>query len=186
MSRDDLSQHPQHPAFPDDFLTDPCRYVPPPDDLGVTIVRAGGDQTRSFLGLPLVLHDRVIGVMSVQSYAPGMYSSDQIQFMEMLATQTAIAVEHSRLYDQAQREIEQRAAAEASLRQANERLQAQLEEIERLREQLQEQAIRDPLTGQERREYGRASTKREAERLEARLKAKVAEGRHRKNQRMGR
>jgi Phage integrase, N-terminal SAM-like domain/Arm DNA-binding domain len=40
-------------------------------------------------------------------------------------------------------------------------------------------AGRDPLTGQERREYGRASTKREAERLEAQLKAKVAEGRHR-------
>ncbi|MFF3242333.1 hypothetical protein ACFYWY_01060 [Streptomyces sp. NPDC002870] len=34
MSRDDLSQHPQHPAFPDDFITDPYRYVPPPDDLG--------------------------------------------------------------------------------------------------------------------------------------------------------
>jgi integrase len=40
-------------------------------------------------------------------------------------------------------------------------------------------AGRDPLSGQERREYGRASTKREAERLEAQLKAKVAEGRHR-------
>ena len=40
-------------------------------------------------------------------------------------------------------------------------------------------AGRDPLTGQERREYGRASTKREAERLEVQLKAKVAEGRHR-------
>ena len=33
MSHDDLSQHPA-PAFPDDFITDAYRYVPPPDDLG--------------------------------------------------------------------------------------------------------------------------------------------------------
>jgi diguanylate cyclase (GGDEF)-like protein len=140
-------------------------YIPdtfsPPADLGVTIVRAGGDQTRSFLGLPLVLHDRVIGVLSVQAYAPGMYSTDQVQFMEMLATQAAIAVEHSRLYDQAQREIEQRAAAEVSLRRANERLQAQLEEIEGLRAQLQEQAIRDPLTNLFNRRYLEETLERE-------------------------
>ena len=29
----DFSQHPQHPAFPDDFITDAYRYVPPEDDL---------------------------------------------------------------------------------------------------------------------------------------------------------
>jgi RIO kinase 1 len=33
MSHDDLSQHPQLPAFPDDFVTDPHRCVPPSDDL---------------------------------------------------------------------------------------------------------------------------------------------------------
>ena len=35
MSRDDLPQQPQHsqhPAFPDDFSSDPYRSVPPPDD----------------------------------------------------------------------------------------------------------------------------------------------------------
>ena len=37
----------------------------------------------------------------------------------------------------------------------------------------------DPLTGKERYEYDRARTKREAERVEAALKTKVAEGRHR-------
>jgi integrase len=40
-------------------------------------------------------------------------------------------------------------------------------------------AGRDPLTGKERYEYDRARTKREAERVEAALKTKVAEGRHR-------
>ena len=40
-------------------------------------------------------------------------------------------------------------------------------------------AGRDPLTGKERYEYDRARTKREAERVEAALKTKVAEGRQR-------
>jgi len=40
-------------------------------------------------------------------------------------------------------------------------------------------AGRDLLTGRERYEYDRARTKREAERVEAALKTKVAEGRHR-------
>jgi integrase len=40
-------------------------------------------------------------------------------------------------------------------------------------------AGRDPLTGKERYEYDRARTKREAQHVEAALKAKVAEGRHR-------
>ena len=33
MTHDDLTQHPQHPSFPDDFITDAYRYVPPQDDL---------------------------------------------------------------------------------------------------------------------------------------------------------
>src|SRR3954462_2947411 len=33
MSHDDLSQHPQYPAFPDAFSTDANRHVPPSDDL---------------------------------------------------------------------------------------------------------------------------------------------------------
>jgi Arm DNA-binding domain len=37
----------------------------------------------------------------------------------------------------------------------------------------------DPLTGKHRFEYDRARTKREAQRVEAALKTKVAEGRHR-------
>src|SRR6266568_2838155 len=40
-------------------------------------------------------------------------------------------------------------------------------------------AGRDPLTGKQRYEYDPARTKREAERVEAALKTKVAEGRHR-------
>ena len=32
MSHDDLTQQPQFPSFPDDFITDAYRHVPPPQD----------------------------------------------------------------------------------------------------------------------------------------------------------
>ncbi|MGB8644396.1 MAG: diguanylate cyclase [Anaerolineae bacterium] len=51
------------------------------------------------------------------------------------------------------RDVTERKQAEERLRQANERLQAQLAEIQSLQEQLREQAIRDPLTGLFNRRY---------------------------------
>ena len=33
MSHNDFTQYPEHPSFPDDFITDAYRYVPPADDL---------------------------------------------------------------------------------------------------------------------------------------------------------
>lgn len=126
-------------------------YLPdtlnPPADLGVTIVRSSDDFARSFLGVPLMLKERVVGVLSAQSYQPNAYTPDHIEFMEMLAVQAAIAVEHSWLYTQAQHEIESRKQVETSLRAANEQLYAQLREIERLQAELRDQASRDPLTG---------------------------------------
>jgi diguanylate cyclase (GGDEF)-like protein/PAS domain S-box-containing protein len=125
-------------------------YIPDllaPDPAAIRVISAGGSETRSYIGVPLVASDRVIGVLSIQSYEPGAYSPDHIRLLETIATQAAIALENSRLYEQAQREIGQRRQVEESLRQANQALQGQLAEIEMLQASLREQAIRDPLTG---------------------------------------
>ena len=63
---------------------------------------------RSYLGIPLVLEDRVIGVMSVQSLKPGAYTQEQIRLLETIATQVSITVEKSRLLEQLQRELAER------------------------------------------------------------------------------
>ena len=63
---------------------------------------------RSYLGIPLVLDDRVIGVMSVQSLQPGAYSQEQIRLLETIATQVSITIEKSRLFEQLQRELAER------------------------------------------------------------------------------
>lgn len=61
-------------------------------------------------------------------------------------------------------DITQRKQAEDELKAANERLQAQLEEILRLQGQLREQTLRDPLTGLHNRRYLHETLPRELQR----------------------
>jgi diguanylate cyclase (GGDEF)-like protein/PAS domain S-box-containing protein len=67
------------------------------------VLRLGGREARSYIGLPLILRDKVTGVMSIQSYKPDAYTRQQIQIMEMIAIQAAIAIENARLYSEVQR-----------------------------------------------------------------------------------
>ena len=58
---------------------------------------------RSYVGIPLTLRDRVIGVMAVQSYKPNAYTEEDIRTLETIALQAAIAIENARLYSEEQR-----------------------------------------------------------------------------------
>lgn len=63
-----------------------------------------GDVMRTYLGVPLILRERVIGVLSVQHRQPAAFSPDQIRLFETLATQAVIAIDNARLYEQAESE----------------------------------------------------------------------------------
>lgn len=133
-------------------------YLPdtmnPPGRLPVIPVPMGYlPESRAIVCVPLVLRDRVIGVLSMQSCNPNAYTPAQIRVFESVAIQAAIAVGNSQLYEQAQQEIASRARAEQALRDANDRLTGKLAEIQRLQDILREQAIRDPLTGLFNRRY---------------------------------
>jgi diguanylate cyclase (GGDEF)-like protein len=72
-------------------------------DASYGTVRTGGKPTRSFIGVPLMYRDKVLGVMSVQSLLPNAYDSRQIRLMETIAAQSAIAIENARLYNELRR-----------------------------------------------------------------------------------
>jgi diguanylate cyclase (GGDEF)-like protein len=55
---------------------------------------ATGD-SRSLIFLPLGVEERIIGVLTVQSYRKNAYSSEQIDFLRMLAPYLAIAMDNS-------------------------------------------------------------------------------------------
>jgi diguanylate cyclase (GGDEF)-like protein len=61
------------------------------------------NQTRSYIGIPLVLRDKVVGVMSIQNYRPNAYREDQIRMLERISVHAAIAIENARLYAEVQR-----------------------------------------------------------------------------------
>ena len=66
------------------------------------LVRFGGVPTRSYVGVPLILRDQTVGVLSIQSTRPSAYSTEQVSLLETIAVQAAIAIENARLYQEAQ------------------------------------------------------------------------------------
>jgi len=91
-------------------------YIPditaPDATTTMQIFRTSGTPTRSYVGVPMIVGDRIVGVISMQSYQPNAYDPAQIRLLETIATQAAVAIENSRLYEKAQQEITQREKAE--------------------------------------------------------------------------
>jgi diguanylate cyclase (GGDEF)-like protein/PAS domain S-box-containing protein len=60
------------------------------------------EHTRSILAVPLRSGDKVIGMISAQSYKPHAYSTEDQYLLEMLAAHAAIAILNTRLIEQIQ------------------------------------------------------------------------------------
>jgi diguanylate cyclase (GGDEF)-like protein/PAS domain S-box-containing protein len=108
---------------------------------------------RSYIGVPIIVKEKVAGFISVDSATPGFFSQDQAERLRAFSLQAAIAIENTRLYTNSLHELEERKRTQARLRRANKKLKIQLEQIEALQAELREQAIRDALTGIFNRRY---------------------------------
>lgn len=69
--------------------------------------------------VPLVMGDRIIGALSVQSEQKGVYTSEDLAFLTAVASQVAIAVENARLYEQERRRATQAALLNVVAQQTN-------------------------------------------------------------------
>jgi diguanylate cyclase (GGDEF)-like protein/PAS domain S-box-containing protein len=78
----------------------------------------------SWLGVPMRIGERVIGVICVQAYRPHAYGEEEQLLLSTIADQVAVAIENARLYETAQRELAERVRAEAEIRQRNRELAA--------------------------------------------------------------
>lgn len=63
--------------------------------------------TKSELGIPLKVGDRVIGALNVQSKLPDAFSNDDIAILQTLADQIAIAVDNANAYQLVQQSVEE-------------------------------------------------------------------------------
>lgn len=69
----------------------------------------------SFVGVPLIARDRVIGVLSVMTNAPREFTPDEVALLGGLAAQGALAIENAWLYEDLQRRIAEQQRALARL-----------------------------------------------------------------------
>ena len=70
---------------------------------------------RSWIGAPLLVEGKLIGILNVEKDQPNHYTDQDARFMTALASQAAIAIQNARLYEQARR----RAAELEALRQVS-------------------------------------------------------------------
>ncbi|MEM7582809.1 MAG: GAF domain-containing SpoIIE family protein phosphatase [Acidobacteriota bacterium] len=89
----------RRPVRVDDVRRDP-RYI-----------NCGDDDVRSELALPLMIQDRVIGVLDVESYRESAFSEENERLLSTLASSIAIALENAALYERV-REDERQMATE--------------------------------------------------------------------------
>jgi len=59
---------------------------------------------RSWLGVPLIVRERVVGMLAVDSMQPDYFTPNHARLVAAFADQVAIAIENTRLYQEAQRE----------------------------------------------------------------------------------
>jgi phosphoserine phosphatase RsbU/P len=81
------------PLVVDDVRTDP-RYI--------EAVQAA----RSELAVPLIIQNKVVGVLDIESPEVGYFNDDQVRLLSLLASQIAIAIENAKLYESERRNRE--------------------------------------------------------------------------------
>lgn len=109
-------------------------------------------QIRGWMGVPMITGDRVIGMLAFDKKDPNYYTNEQSQFALAFAAQAALALENARLYSDAQKELLEKIKAE--------------DKLLKLQKELEEQAIRDALTGLYNRRFLDETLSRELSRAE--------------------
>jgi diguanylate cyclase (GGDEF)-like protein/PAS domain S-box-containing protein len=66
----------------------------------------GAEHVRNWMGVPLLVADRVIGLYAVDMAVPSFFTAEHLRFTEALAPHAALAIRNARLYEQIQRSEE--------------------------------------------------------------------------------
>ncbi len=93
----------------------PAPGLPQPEPWGT------GKVPISWIGVPMLARERLVGVISVQTYREHHYDAEDLQLAATIADQVAVAVENARLYEEARQELSVRQRAEKVLRESEEK-----------------------------------------------------------------
>jgi len=71
-------------------------------------IESRGSESTSYLGVPMLVGNKVIGMMAVQNYEnPLAYTNHHLDLLSSIANQASVAIENARLFHQEQRRAEQ-------------------------------------------------------------------------------
>jgi signal transduction histidine kinase len=90
----------------------------------------------------MTINEKVVGVLSLQSNLPNAYTPDQIKTLELVATQVAIAIQNSQLYEHVKQELTERKRIEQEVFMLNAFLEKRVEERTHELNEAQEQLVR--------------------------------------------
>ena len=105
-----------------------CLLIPDTAEYPGWETRPGTEYIRSWLGVPLLSGDTVLGAYSMDKAEPGFFTEEHSRLAEVLAAHAAVAIENSQLYDAVQRELAERQRAEEELRKHRDHLEVLVSE----------------------------------------------------------
>jgi rsbT co-antagonist protein RsbR len=92
-------------------------------------IESVGEPALSWLGVPLIVGDHVMGSVSIQSFTSShAYGEHDRDLLVAIANQAAIAFQSARLYEAIEQELTERKRAEQALQQAYAEVEKQVEE----------------------------------------------------------
>jgi PAS domain S-box-containing protein len=90
----------------------------------------GEENPQSYMGVPIMVGEKVLGVVDVQSLKPNAFDENNLRLLQTLSSNMGIALENARLFDETQRllkETEQHAAELAAISKVSQALVAETE-----------------------------------------------------------
>ncbi len=91
----------------------PLRMGTQADMLAAQAIQVGNLDTESWLGVPIIAGDRVIGVIALETPKPNLYTESDERLLSTVASSMGVALENARLFDETKRllaETDERAA----------------------------------------------------------------------------
>ncbi|MBL8062028.1 MAG: GAF domain-containing protein [Anaerolineales bacterium] len=63
------------------------------------------ESTQSFLGVPIIVNDKVIGTVSIQSYKQHAYNENSLRLLQTLSANMGVAIQNARLFEAEQERV---------------------------------------------------------------------------------
>jgi signal transduction histidine kinase/DNA-binding response OmpR family regulator len=121
----------RQPILLNDVAAESAKYVPSYEHIGRALEDGSVAQPpASMIYLPLIAQERVLGVLSIQSFKKNAYTEQHVALLENLAAYTTIALDNANAYlviNRREQEVRERAAELVTINRITQALATQLE-----------------------------------------------------------